>query len=329
MTAPRTTLALRILTNMAFWQSTEWVAATSSIYPDHGQCSPTPLPPLQEAWQLFRHRAPYNIIHTMGIRESMGYGLLCLLRGCPSKQIMTEIFVDEPRPASLRWRLKEKIYKRIARRSLGIITNSQAEIHALAERLGLPENRFRYVPLNTTLSPVTFPLPGDGFILAAGRSLRDYTTLLQAAAHIPAPITIIGGSDDLLQANLPPTVTLLREVDRDTYLDYVRRCSIMVLPLLQTTRPTGQVVLLEAMSCGKPVIATRQVGTIDYIDHKKTGLLIPPFDATALATATNHLLQHPQFACELGMHALQHIHHAHTTPIHTHQRLSAIADLHA
>jgi len=320
-------MTLHVLTNMAYWQSSEWMQATDSIYDLSALEEPEYFSPYKEAWLLFRRRKDYDVIHSMGIVESMFYGLLCLLTGRSSKQIMTEIFIDEEQPERLSWHFKTAIYTKIAQRSLGVITNSQAEIPALAKRFNLPENRFCYVPLNSTVEPVEKPLPGEGFILAAGRSLRDYPTLIEAATDIDAPIIIIGGSDDLRHTELPANVTFLREVDRETYLDYVRRCSIMVLPLQKTVRPTGQVVLLEAMSFGKPVIASEQVGTVDYIKHDKNGMLIPLSDAKPLAAAANTLLRDKKKAHDMGLSALETIKTSHTNAVHTTSRLAAIDSL--
>ena len=50
-------------------------------------------------------------------------------------------------------------------------------------------------------------------------------------------------------------------------------------------------VVMEAMSLGKPVIATRVGGMVDLADDEKTGLLVPPNDANALAAAMRRLLQ--------------------------------------
>lgn len=50
------------------------------------------------------------------------------------------------------------------------------------------------------------------------------------------------------------------------------------------------VVFLEAMSMGVPVVGTRVVGSVDAIQEEKTGLLVPPGDARALAHAIRRLL---------------------------------------
>lgn len=58
--------------------------------------------------------------------------------------------------------------------------------------------------------------------------------------------------------------------------------------------------ILEAMAAAKPVIAT-PVGEIpEVIEDKKTGLLIPPGDADALADALTGLLRSPERARRMG-----------------------------
>lgn len=49
-------------------------------------------------------------------------------------------------------------------------------------------------------------------------------------------------------------------------------------------------VVLEAMAMGVPVIASRVEGTPEVIEHGRTGLLVPPGDATALARALDDLI---------------------------------------
>ncbi|NIP82505.1 MAG: glycosyltransferase, partial [Gemmatimonadetes bacterium] len=45
------------------------------------------------------------------------------------------------------------------------------------------------------------------------------------------------------------------------------------------------VVLIEALALARPVIASRAGGITDIVRHEETGLLAPPGDASALATA--------------------------------------------
>jgi glycosyltransferase involved in cell wall biosynthesis len=59
-------------------------------------------------------------------------------------------------------------------------------------------------------------------------------------------------------------------------------------------------VLLEAMSCGKPVVATRVNGIPEIVRHGETGLLVPPDDPDALAEALLTLDADPALRARLG-----------------------------
>jgi teichuronic acid biosynthesis glycosyltransferase TuaC len=60
-------------------------------------------------------------------------------------------------------------------------------------------------------------------------------------------------------------------------------------------------VVLEALACGRPVVATT-VGGIPEIMSNQCGRLVPPRDAAALAEALNAVLDHPWDAAEISSH---------------------------
>jgi L-malate glycosyltransferase len=62
-------------------------------------------------------------------------------------------------------------------------------------------------------------------------------------------------------------------------------------------------VVLEAMACGVPVLATRTGGTPEIIEHGRNGWLIPLGDGDALATAIINLLRADELRAELGHRA--------------------------
>ena len=59
-------------------------------------------------------------------------------------------------------------------------------------------------------------------------------------------------------------------------------------------------VLLEAMSCGKPVVATRVGGIPEVVQDGKTGLLVQPRDPEAIAQAVLRLLSDTDLRREMG-----------------------------
>lgn len=65
--------------------------------------------------------------------------------------------------------------------------------------------------------------------------------------------------------------------------------------------------LMEGMAAKKAVVATDVGGTGELIIHQKTGLLVPPNNAEALATALSTLLDDPTLATQLAEKGFQHL----------------------
>jgi teichuronic acid biosynthesis glycosyltransferase TuaC len=107
--------------------------------------------------------------------------------------------------------------------------------------------------------------------------------------------------------------------------DAMRACSVFVLP----SRHEGLgCVYLEAMACGKPVMACRGQGIDEIIEHRKNGWLVPgwvsPVDGLAeLMQGLSALLQSPDLRSRLGASARQTILNG-LTLSHQAQRLAQI-----
>lgn len=72
---------------------------------------------------------------------------------------------------------------------------------------------------------------------------------------------------------------------------------LFVLPSRAENQP---VAILEAMARGLPVIATRIAAIPDLVDDGVTGLLVPPDDPVALATALDRLITDPAARSRMG-----------------------------
>lgn len=312
---------------MAFWQSRTWTAATDSLYDTSIEADPKFLPWWHEALALWRRARDYDAVVTMGVRESMAYGLLCALTGRRSKQIMCEVFIDAPSSSPI-WRLKNAIYRHVAHRALGLLANSSKEVETMAQRYRVDSSRIRYVPLNTNIANPKMESEDDGFLLSAGRTLRDYATLIAAIRRLPnVPTSVICGQHDVQGLEIPSHVTVFHEIPRGEYLDKLRRSRLVALPLLNTERATGQVVMLEAMAMGKPVITTRSPGTVDTIEHEKNGILIAPGDANALAQEIERLWNDPSLREQIGRAAVETMRESGSAECHAELKLAAIREL--
>ena len=122
---------------------------------------------------------------------------------------------------------------------------------------------------------------------------KGHRYLLEAAARIPEAQFVLAG-DGPLRPSLEAQARSLGVEGRVKFLGYrndiadlLVDCDIFVLPSLYEGLPLS---ILEAMSAGKPVIATQIGGTDEAVIAGETGLLVPPADSTALAAAIRSLL---------------------------------------
>jgi D-inositol-3-phosphate glycosyltransferase len=67
-------------------------------------------------------------------------------------------------------------------------------------------------------------------------------------------------------------------------------------------------VAIEAMACGRPVVASRAGGLQFTVREAQTGLLVPPGDSVALADALEHLLGNPALRKQMGTAGLRVAH---------------------
>jgi glycosyltransferase involved in cell wall biosynthesis len=86
-------------------------------------------------------------------------------------------------------------------------------------------------------------------------------------------------------------------VRRAELMQLYRDARFFVLPSHHEGLPT---VLLEALSCGLPVIATACTGSTELIQDGETGLLVAPHDPPALAEAIRTLWMDPGLGARLG-----------------------------
>jgi glycosyltransferase involved in cell wall biosynthesis len=81
-------------------------------------------------------------------------------------------------------------------------------------------------------------------------------------------------------------------------------CDAFVLPAVVDAKGDTEglgVVLIEAMSYARPVIASAAGGIVDIVEDGRNGFLVPPGDAAALAGAIGRMMEDPARARALGL----------------------------
>jgi len=77
-------------------------------------------------------------------------------------------------------------------------------------------------------------------------------------------------------------------------------CDVFLFTAIE--EPWG-LVILEAMCFSKPVVVSASGGPMEYIQHKKNGILAIPSVPESYATALLEILQNPEVATEIGKRA--------------------------
>jgi alpha-maltose-1-phosphate synthase len=83
-----------------------------------------------------------------------------------------------------------------------------------------------------------------------------------------------------------------------------RAADVLVFPSLNDA---FGLVMLEAMACGLPVIATDHSGAVDVIRDGVDGFVVPARDPAAIAARLEPLIADPSLAAEMGRLARQRI----------------------
>jgi glycosyltransferase involved in cell wall biosynthesis len=142
----------------------------------------------------------------------------------------------------------------------------------------------------------------DDFLLFVGDALPDKGTEVLLRAHAlldgAPPLVLIGRDAATARASLPSNVLAVGQWPNELVMEAWRRCLIALVPSL--CPETFGLVALEAMSAGRPVIASRIGGLPELVRDGQEGLLVEPSDVRSLAAAMQRLLADGDLRAQLG-----------------------------
>jgi glycosyltransferase involved in cell wall biosynthesis len=152
-------------------------------------------------------------------------------------------------------------------------------------------------PVPIEVVPNFFDLPSAQFTEPDGTQVlyvgpadrhKGLPVLLDAWQRVPPDagrLVVVGATGSA------PGVEFVGRLGGDPLWQRYRQAALVVAPSIWPEPcPT---VVLEAMAWGRPVVGSRIGGIPDLVEHDHTGLLVPPRDPAALASAITDLLADP------------------------------------
>ena len=277
--------------------------------------------------KIFLQRNHYDVIINGNLRTAQFLALIRRLFPLHfPQQILLELMLDETQEDFF-WKIKRKIQEFVFARIELIFVSSRSEIETYSERLRLPKERICFLPFHTNVVEPKIVQGTGNYFLSAGKTGRDFQLLTEAVKDLKCELVIVSDEDSIKGIDLPSNIKLLLNIPYSKYLELLFDCRAVIVPLKRLVKSTGQVVILEAMALGKPVIATETVGTVDYIQSGFNGLLVPPDDPGCLHKAISQLLKDESFCCHLSANALKTVKEFHTFETYVNAILKAAREL--
>lgn len=192
-----------------------------------------------------------------------------------------------------------KIYKRF----MQYMVNSDYidYIHVLShnyakkcvEELGIDEKKILVFPFGTNDQYESFKKikkTENEFVLAIGRSNRDYEWLIDEWRSVDYPLYIIC---DTFKApnNLPNNIKIFNNITGNAQYKYIASCKYLVLPIKDESICSGDTVLLTAMSNKKTVIVNGPSTLTEMYVKDGENAIIVSKKKGELAEKMNYLLK--------------------------------------
>jgi glycosyltransferase involved in cell wall biosynthesis len=278
---------------------------------------------------LQNRRRKYDIVHD---NQGLSYGLMTIKDWLPTiATIHHPITVDRKialRSAPTIWKKIQQwrwysfigMQKRVARRLSHIITVSKTASIDISRDFNISLNRFRIIP-NGISTDLFYPIPEiprekNRLIVtnSADIPLKGLYYLLRAVSKVaqkrPVNLTVVGTpekngySQRLIQKlGIENLIRFTGRITNDQFVREYARATAAVVPSVYEGfgLPVG-----EAMACAVPVISTTGGALPEVVGN--AGILVPPADHQALASAILTILDQPQEAQKLGRAGYERVH---------------------
>ncbi len=264
--------------------------------------------------RLLRLKGKYDVIQAhwlipQGIAQSFAGG----------KYVVTSHGSDlTAMNAGLMRRLKQRCLD-LARR-VTVVSGRLRQI--LLENYHVPEEKVEVISMGCDLAgfspekrnPVRFA-SGRRHVLFVGRlvEVKGVRYLIDAMEAVDADLHIVGDGPEAadLRARAErfgDRIVFLGSMPHEALAELYASADVCVFPSIHASDGTEEgfgLVIVEAMACGTPVVASRSGGIVDIVSDGVNGLLAEEKDSRSLADRINAVLSDPELAGRLRAAGLE------------------------
>jgi glycosyltransferase involved in cell wall biosynthesis len=284
------------------------------------------------ALQVIRSKGVDTIVACWTIPQGL---IAMILKAITKRPVVLSAFPVELSLAISRYRFLVPLLRITFNKADLIVANSQYTKNLIAS-LGTPPEKIhvlypgvdtsRYLNVRKDNAEKEFGLHNVPILLTVARLVERKGTkyLVQAMPKIlcavpTATLVIVGDGPERNQLErevrrlkLNDNVVFLGKVTEDKLLSLYQISDVFVLPAIVDSDGNTEglgVVLLEAMSTQKPVVASRVGGIPEVVVHDQTGMLVEPGNPDELARAITYLLRNDQTSVKMGRRGRQRVEH--------------------
>lgn len=269
----------------------------------------TPLFMLKVLRRLLRWRKSHEYVFTFEC-DLVGLSIAfwqALLRIDRPRHVILHFIMRERRadfPSRLKYFLLRFLFSSINR----AVVSARTEVGYYSRAFRWPDGKAVFIPLFTdpTLLAREATEVDPPYGIAAGRTFRDYDTLIEAISGTDLKLILVGGQGTIQRFGGRSNVEVLEDIPPDQLNSLIAKAAWVAVPLHEREISIGQSVVLQAMALGKPIVATNVPGTSDYLKQDVTGILVPVYDTQAWKDAIERM-QSKELRFRLGGNAKDHV----------------------
>ena len=217
------------------------------------------------------------------------------------------------------------LLKILVKNSIKTITNSSGTLKVSLEN-GLEKNKLEIIPFgvdtnifrpyNVLKDKNVFQILSVGYLIERKGFeylINSINEVLKVHTNVKLKIVGTGPLENQIkkqikELKLEGTVEIIGNVSEEELLDLYNSSQIFVLPSIVDSQGNTEglgVVLLEAMACKVPVIASNIGGIPDIVHDKVNGTLVPEKDVLELTMAIDEMIENEEFRKSLALNGYE------------------------